>query len=156
VDTSADPLARLAVGGIPAVVYVAMFGATLGGQLAGMAFDSLVIGKHVLWVPAACSVVLEAVAGGVMAARRLRRPLATVEAARLSVIYSLMLAAVSVPLWGWTVVSTATRESPGVAGAGTGSSASTLGIVLAAFAVACVVRFGLMVLVSARARRAAP
>ena len=52
-QTSADPTDRpdapkerpsleeqLAIGGIPVVVYVAMFGATLAGQLAGVVFDA--------------------------------------------------------------------------------------------------------------------
>jgi hypothetical protein len=146
VHTSADPTDRLALGGIPVVVYVAMFGATLVGQLAGMALDALVIGHRVLWVPVAFSVLLEALAGARVASARLGRPLARAECARLSAYYSGALAVVGLPLWGWTLAA----KAPG-ASAAHGSALSALAFVVAALAAATVVRFALMVALSPRA-----
>jgi hypothetical protein len=144
VQTSADPTDRLAIGGIPVVVYIAMFGATLGGQLAGVAIDAL-IGRRVLWVPVACSVLLEALAGARFAPTRLGHPLAPAQCARLSAYYSIALAAVGLPLWGWTLAA----RAPG-SPAAPGSTLGMLALVVAGLAVATVVRFGLMVLFSPR------
>jgi hypothetical protein len=145
VQTSADPTDRLALGGVPVAVYVAMFGATLGGQLAGMALDAFVVGRRVLWVPAACSVLLEALAGARVASARLRRPLTPAESARLSAYYSVVLAAVGVPLWGWTLMA----KAPGVS-VTPGRALSMLALVIGALAAATVVRFALVVLFSPR------
>jgi hypothetical protein len=160
VETSADPTDRLTLGSVPVVVYVAMFGAFIGGQLAGMALDAIVVGHRVLWVPAACSVVLEAIVGARLAAARLGRPLSRAQCARLSVYYAIALAAVSLPLWGWTAVSTAPREdaaSPvraALAGAG---PMATIAAVLGAFVLAAAVRYVLLVALSrARAPREVP
>jgi hypothetical protein len=145
VQTSADPTDRLALGGIPVVVYIAMFGATLGGQLAGVAIDALVLGRRVLWLPVACSVLLEALAGARFAATRLGHPLAPAQCARLSAYYSIALAAVGLPLWGWTLAA----RAPG-SPAAPGSTLAMLALVVAGLAVATVVRFALMVLLSPR------
>jgi hypothetical protein len=146
-----DPTDRLALGGIPVAVYVAMFGATLGGQLAGMALDALVVGRRVLWVPAACSVLLEALAGARFAAARLGHPLAPAQCARLSAYYSAVLAAIGLPLWGWTLVA----RAPGGSVA-PGRALAVLALVVAALAAATVVRFALMVLFSPRPAQAGP
>jgi hypothetical protein len=157
VETSADPTERLTLGSIPIVVYIAMFGAFIGGQLAGMALDAVIVGHRVLWVPTACSVVLEAIVGARLAAARLGRPLSTAQSGRLSAYYSIALAAVSLPLWGWTAASQAPHDGSAPGGAPMGGSAATLGLVLAALAAAAVVRFALLVLFSReRARRAHP
>ncbi len=168
-EASADPTDHLTLAGVPVVVYIAMFGATLAGQLAGVALDALV-GSRVLWVPAVCSVVLEGVAGARLAAARLGRPLAAPECARLSSYYSLGLAAVSIPLWGWTVLSKAPHQGPSAAQAG-GAAAGDVGalagasshgglgvvaVVLAAFVVATLARYVLMRMVSPRAASASP
>ena len=165
-EASADPTDGLTLGGVPVVVYIAMFGATLGGQIAGVVLDAIA-GNRVLWVPAMCSVVFEAVVGARMSAARLGRPLAAAECARLSAYYSLALAAVSLPLFGWTRLSQASHEGSTEAG-GPASSAGalagmsahgTLGLaalVLAAFAVATVARFAIMRFVSPRAPSASP
>lgn len=150
-DTSADPTHRLTLGSFPAVVFVAMFAATLAGQLAGMALDVLVAGRRVWWVPVACSVVFEGLAGARVAAARLERALTTAECARLSTIYSVALAAISLPLWGWTLA--AQSQSGGASpGSPAHGAAAMLGIGLAAFVVAGVLRFALMAGLS-RARR---
>jgi hypothetical protein len=161
VDTSADPTERLTMGTVPIVVYVAMFGAFIGGQLAGMAIDAAVVGHRVLWVPAACSVVLEAVVGARLAAARLGRPLTTAQCGRLSAYYAIALAAFTLPLWGWTAVSRAPHEGApapeAVSGATIGASATAVGLVIASFALAAVVRFALLVALSRdAARRVAP
>jgi hypothetical protein len=151
VEASTDPTERLSLGGIPVAVYVAMFCATLGGQLAGIVLDALFLGRHALWVPLACSVVLEAGVGARMAAARLGRSLLPAQCARLSATYSVVLAAISLPLWGWTVMAKAPRDAPVPSPADpTHGTAATLGLVLAAFAIATVVRFGLMLLASPR------
>jgi hypothetical protein len=146
-----DPTDRLALGGIPVVVYVAMFGATLGGQLAGVVIDALVVGRRVLWVPAVCSVLLEALAGARFAAARLGHPLVPAECARLSAYYSVVLAAVGLPLWGWTLAA----RTPGAPPA-PGSTLAMLALVVAALAAATVVRFALMVIFSPRPAQAGP
>jgi hypothetical protein len=145
VQTSVDPTDRIALGGIPVVVYVAMFGATLGGQIAGVALDAFVVGRRVLWVPAACSVVLEALAGARLAAARLGHPLAPAQCGRLSAYYSVALAAIAVPLWGWTLLAKAPSASMGPA-----SALPMLALVVGALIAATVVRFALMVLFSPR------
>jgi hypothetical protein len=123
-----------------------------------MALDAVVVGHRVLWVPAACSVVLESIVGARLAAARLGRPLSVAQSGRLSAYYSIALAAVSLPLWGWTAASSAPHDgsaSPG--GAPVGGAVGTLGLLLAAFALAAVVRFALLVVFSRerapRARR---
>jgi hypothetical protein len=146
-----DPTDRLALGGIPVVVYIAMFGATLGGQLAGVVIDALVVGRRVLWVPAACGVLLEALVGARFAAARMGHPLAPAQCARLAAYYSALLAAVGLPLWGWTLAA----RAPG-APAAPGSTLAMLAVVLAALAAATVVRFALMVLFSSRPAQAGP
>jgi hypothetical protein len=103
VDIPADD-DRFTIGSIPAVVYPAMLGATVGGQLLGMAFDALVLGRRLAWVPAACSVLLEALVGARFGAAQVGRPLTVAQSARLSVYYSLGFVALSLPLWGWTAL----------------------------------------------------
>jgi hypothetical protein len=149
VETSVDPTERLTLGSVPVVVYVAMFGAFIGGQLAGMAIDAAVVGHRVLWVPAACSVVLESIVGARLAAARLGRPLSTAQSGRLSAYYTIALAAISLPLWGWTAVSRAPHDGAAAPGSPTlGGSAAALGLVLAAFALTAAVRFVLLVALS--------
>jgi hypothetical protein len=81
------------------VVYVAMFGGTVAGQVVGMLLDALLLGRRVLWVPLACSLLFEAIAGA-----RVGRPANASASARLSARYSLVLGAVSLPLAAWTAV----------------------------------------------------
>ena len=81
-----------------AALYVAMFGATVAGQLGGMLLDALV-GRRMLWVPALCSVVFEAIV-----AARLGRPRGIAASLKLSTRYSLALAALSLPLAVWVAI----------------------------------------------------
>jgi hypothetical protein len=73
-----------------AVMYAAMLGATLAGQLVGIAIDVL-IGSRGIWIPAGCSVVLEAVAGARMGAWRATERPTLRRVARLSATYSVVL-----------------------------------------------------------------
>jgi hypothetical protein len=93
------------VGPVPIVVYVAMLGATVVGQLLGMTADALIVGRRVVWVPLACSMVLEALVGARLGAARIGRPLTLRECTRVSCYYSTGLAALSVPLATWSLAS---------------------------------------------------
>jgi hypothetical protein len=100
---------------LPLAVYPAMLGGTIAGQFVGMGFDALALGTHVLWVPLACSVVLEAAVAARYGAARMGHPLTRSQRGRLSIYYSLGLAGLSLPLAGWLAVSKASREdAPGV------------------------------------------
>ena len=87
-----------------AVLYVAMLGATLAGQLVGIAIDAL-IGSRGFWIPAGCSVVLEAITGARMSASRERQRPTPRKVARLSATYSLVLVSLCVPLAVWSSAS---------------------------------------------------
>jgi hypothetical protein len=92
---------ELFAGGWLAIVrYPAMLGGTLAGQLAGILIDTA-IGSRGLWIPAACSVVLEAVVGarfgGLGGVPRLDRA----QCFRVSMNFSLMLLILSAPLLVW-------------------------------------------------------
>jgi hypothetical protein len=139
----------LSLGPVPVAVYAAMLGATIAGQLVGISADALALGRRVMWVPLACSIVLEALVGARFGAARLGRRLKAGECARVSAYYSACLAALSLPLAAWTVASNR--------GLGGGSSshdaARALGTALVALAAATVVRYALMTLVSTARRR---
>jgi hypothetical protein len=87
-----------------AVMYAAMLGATLAGQLVGIAIDVL-IGSRGIWIPAGCSVVLEAVAGARMGAWRATERPTLRRVARLSATYSVVLVSLCVPLAVWSSAS---------------------------------------------------
>jgi hypothetical protein len=87
-----------------AVLYAAMLGATLAGQLGGIAIDAL-IGSRGFWIPAGCSVVLEAVTGARMSARRAKERPTPRRVVRLSATYSLVLVSLCVPLAVWSSAS---------------------------------------------------
>ncbi len=87
-----------------AVLYAAMLGATLAGQLAGIAIDAL-IGSRGFWIPVGCSVVLEAVAGARMGAWRATQRPTLRRVARLSATYSVVLVSLCVPLAVWSSAS---------------------------------------------------
>jgi len=138
----------VALGSVPIVVYAAMLGATVAGQLLGMTLDAFVLGRHVLWIPAACSVALEALVGARLGSARAGRSLTAAECWRSSAYYSIGLAAISLPLWGWFGLS---RLQGGSLSARAALDAATsLGAVLGALLVATFVRYGLMVLVARR------
>jgi hypothetical protein len=142
------------LGSIPFVVYGAMLAATVAGQFLGIAVDALAIGRHVVWVPLAFSVVLEAVVGARFGAARVGHPLTAPERARLSLYYSAGLLALSVPLAGWIAASKATPAQ--LAGAGSGPQLLVaLALVLAVAAAWTAIRYVLMTIFTANLRRAA-
>jgi len=134
-----------------AVLYAAMLGATLLGQFVGVAIDAL-IGSRGFWIPAGCSVVLEAIAGARIGAARVHQRLTSRRVARLSATYSLVLVSLCVPLAVWSSASLPVEARAHV-------SWTTEGVALAAgaLALATALRAGLMLaaLVFTAPRRAA-
>jgi hypothetical protein len=142
------------LGSIPFVVYGAMLAATVAGQFLGMAVDAVAIGRHVVWVPLAFSVVLEAVVGARFGAARVGHPLTVPERARLSLYYSACLLALSVPLAGWIAASKASpAELAGFGGTGPQLLVGIF-VVLGVAAAWTAVRFGLMTLFTANLAQA--
>ena len=112
----------------PVAVYAAMLGEHVGGQFLGMAVDTLALGRRILWVPLACSVVLEALVGARFGASRMGRPLSPAERLRLSLHYSLGLAVLSIPLVLWLAASHASPAArPGGGATSTMSSSRPAG-----------------------------
>ena len=134
----------MSLGPVPVAVYAAMLGATIAGQLAGIAVDGLMFGRRVVWIPLALSVVFEAVTGARFGAARLGRSLKPGECARLSAYYSACLGSLSLPLAAWTLASN--RWLAG--GASPASVGIVLGVAFAGWAVATALRFALMALLS--------
>jgi hypothetical protein len=149
VDESSLPQGPLSLGPVPPAVYVAMFGGTVGGQIVGMTADALVLGRRLVWVPVACSVVLEAVVGARLGAARLGRPLTSGECARVSAYYSLGLGAVTLPLAVWSVAYLRSL-APGASAHGV---LAALGVGVVALLGATAVRPIMMVLLSRGAPR---
>lgn len=96
--------------GPPIAVYPAMLAGTIAGHFLGVGFDVLALGAHSIWAPLACSVLLEALIGARYGAARLGHPLTRAQSLRVSVYYSLALAAVSVPLAAWLRASRLSRD----------------------------------------------
>ena len=131
------------------VLYAAMLGATIAGQVAGIALGS-VLGIHSVGLPLGCSVVLESAAGALLGARKYGRPLTPAQAARISLTYSAGLLVFSIPLLGWM---DASRTGSGEASTWTPAKVAAG---LALFAVATLARWGLMVLLSRRSAGPVP
>jgi hypothetical protein len=128
--------------------YPAMLGGTVAGQLVGIAIDAGV-GSRTLWIPLACSVVLEALVA-VRFGSRGGLPLDPRRCARVSWTYSLVLAGVSAPLLIWMAASHAAEVAGGV-----GYSFLTLPRllgVLVVLAAATAARAGLMIALVTRRR----
>jgi hypothetical protein len=143
------------IGSFPFAVYGAMLVATVAGQFLGIAVDALAIGRHVLWVPLAFSLLLEAVVGARFGASRVGHPLTAPERARLSTYYSVGLVALSVPLAGWIVASKAAPGQQLFAGGDSSlrDVSVSFALVLAAAIIYTALRFALMTLFT---RRRAP
>jgi hypothetical protein len=121
--------------------YPAMLGGTLAGQMIGIVIDSL-IGSRGLWIPIACSVILEAVTGVRFGSPRGERLTDPAACPRVSYTYSVAFAAVSVPLAVWVGAS----HTDAVAG-GVGLSFVTptrVALALVVLVVATVARAGIM------------
>jgi hypothetical protein len=134
------------LGSFRVAVYGAMFGGTVAGQFLGIALDAAVLGRRVLWVPVALSVVFEAIVGARYGASSVGHPLTSTERGRLSFYYSVCLAGLSIPLAVWTAVS----RAPGARldGSAAGIAVATA---VAVLAMLTVVRWGLMGLFGRRA-----
>ena len=96
---------ELFAGGWLAIVrYPAMLGGTLAGQVVGILVDTAV-GSRDLWIPVACSVVLEAAIGARFGGSGGLPRLDRAQCIRVSITYSLVLLAISAPLLVWIGVS---------------------------------------------------
>jgi hypothetical protein len=135
------------VGPVPVVLYAAMLGATIGGQLVGIAID-VSVGSRGFWIPAVCSMVFEAVVGARVGAARTGRALTAAESGQVSAYYSVGLLAISVPLAVWTCVARA-RDA---AIASASPNAWWALALPAAFGILAVGRWGLMVALTPRPR----
>jgi hypothetical protein len=135
-----------------AVVFAAMLVATIAGQLAGIAIDAA-LGTRAFWVPVACSVGLEGVAGARVAASRLGRPLTPGESGRATVAYSLVLLAISIPLAVWIRASSVASGVAGSSAGGAGLPWTPRRLLLGgvALAAATVVRWAVLVACAPRA-----
>lgn len=132
------------LGSFPLTVYGAMFGGTVAGQFAGVALDAA-LGQRVLWVPLACSAVLEALVGARFGASRIARAMTVGEWGKLSAYYSLVLALFSAPLALWTAAS----RSP-QAPLGGHAPSQVLALGLGALFVVTLLRWGLLTLFAPR------
>jgi len=135
------------LGSFPIVIYGAMFGGTVAGQFAGVALDSA-LGQRLLWVPLACSALLEALAGARFGAARVARTMTVGEWGKLSAYYSLVLALFSAPLALWTAAS----RSPH-APLGGHAPSQVLALGLGALVVVTLLRWGLMTLFAPRSAK---
>jgi hypothetical protein len=104
VNDSATDDDWFAAGSVAIIRYPAMLAGTVAGQLVGIAVDAA-IGTRTVWIPLACSVVLEALAGARAGASRSEQPLDSAQSARVSGTYSLALLVLSVPLVIWIAAS---------------------------------------------------
>jgi hypothetical protein len=144
-----DEAAPIELGSFPIAVYGAMFAATVAGQFVGFGLDAA-LGRRLLWVPIACSALLEAVVGARFAASRVARAMAVGDWGRLSAYYSGALALLSVPLALWTAAAQSSHASSGGAGGGVGSPATLLGLSAGVLVMVTLLRWGLMTVLSPR------
>jgi hypothetical protein len=135
------------LGSFPLAVYGAMFGGTVAGQFAGVALDAS-LGQRLLWVPLACSAVLEAAVGARFAGSRAARSMAVGDWGRLSAYYSLLLALLSAPLALWTAASRSPQAPLGGHPPG-----QILALGLGVLVTVTLLRWGLLTLFAPRGRR---
>ncbi len=138
------------IGPFPVALYAAMLAATIAGQFLGIGVDLLAIGRKVLWVPLALSVLLEAIVAARFGAARMGQELTSGQRGRLSAYYSLGLAAVTLPLAVWVAASDGRSLAPGLA---TREVVQAFVVVLAGFGAITLLRWGLMSLFTRRAAR---
>jgi hypothetical protein len=135
------------IGSFPVALYAAMLAATIAGQFLGIGVDVLAIGRKVLWVPLALSVLLEAIVAARFGAARMGQELTRAQSGRLSAYYSLGLGAVTLPLAVWVAASDGRKLAPGLA---TRDVVQAFVIVLAGFAAITLLRWALMSLFTRR------
>jgi hypothetical protein len=136
-DEDVDILPRLSA------VYLAMFAATIAGQVVGVVLDML-LGLGSIGVPLGCSVVLEAAVGSRLGAAKSGGSLTPRQASRICFTYSGALLAVSVPLVVWMEIAHSAN------GAGRSWTLPRFGMAVALFAFATLARWALMVAVARR------
>ncbi len=134
--------------GVPIAVYPAMLGGTIAGHFLGVGFDVLALGTHSMWAPLGCSVLLEALIGARYGAARVGHPLTSGQRGRLSVYYSLALAAVSLPLAGWLRAAKLSRDELSGVSVSSHEVVVWAGIGLLGLVVYTAVRYGLMAVLS--------
>jgi hypothetical protein len=139
-----DEIGPIELGSFPIAVYGVMFAGTVVGQFLGFGLDRLA-GQHAVWVPAACSVVLEAGAGARFATSRVERALTVGDWGRLSAYYSAALALFTVPLALWTAASRS-PQSP----LGGGDPSTILAVALGVLVAWTLLRWGLMTIAAPR------
>jgi hypothetical protein len=139
-----EEIGPIELGSFPIAVYGAMFGATVGGQFVGFGLDAA-MSRRAVWVPIACSVLLEGLVGARFAASRVERTLLMGDWGRLSAYYSAALALFTVPLALWTAAS----RSP-QAPFGSHDPASILALVAGVLVVVTLLRWGLMTVFAPR------
>jgi hypothetical protein len=127
------------------VVYAAMLGATIAGQVAGIGLSSL-LGIGSIGVPVGCSVAFEAAAGARLGAAKSGGSLTPRQAWRISATYSGGLLAISVPLVIWMDAAHSASGAPST------WTPLRYGLALLVFAAATLARWGLMVLIAPRPR----
>ena len=135
------------IGSFPIALYAAMLAATIAGQFLGIGVDLLAVGRKVLWVPLALSVLLEAIVAARVGAARMGHELTTSQRGRLSAYYSLGLAGITLPLAVWVAASDGRSLVLGLA---TRDVVQALVVVLAGFAAITLVRWALMSLFTRR------
>ena len=136
------------IGSFPVALYAAMLAATIAGQFLGIGVDLIAIGRKVLWVPFAISVLLEAIVAARFGAARMGHELTRAQSGRLSAYYSLGLGAVTLPLAVWVAASDGRSLAPAPMAAHDVMQA--LVVVLAGFAAITLLRWGLMSLFTRR------
>jgi hypothetical protein len=139
-----EEIGPIELGSFPIAVYGVMFAATVAGQFLGFGLDHL-LGQRAVWVPVACSVVLEAGVGARFATSRVERALTVGDWGRLSAYYSAALALFSVPLALWTGASRS-PQSP----LGGREPSALLGLALGILVAWTLLRWGLMTVAAPR------
>ncbi len=136
---------RIELGSVHIVVYAAMLGATVAGQLGGIMIASTFASRS-LWLPCALSVVLEALVGARYGAARAGQRLTATRSLRVSAVYSALLLSISVPIAMWII------ETRPPSSAHPRWTFADVAVALLALAVATVVRWALMVVLTPRRR----
>jgi hypothetical protein len=105
-EEAADPAvaARRRLGGpVPALLYLAMVGAAIGGSLLGTLYAKVVLDAPSTVAPVAFAFVLEAIVAAWYGGKRFGRPLTNDQRARIAITYTLIVAVVLTPAFalGW-------------------------------------------------------
>jgi putative ABC transport system ATP-binding protein len=101
-DESPEAAARRRIGGpVPLSVFAAMLAAGLAGVLGGVLYNRLVIDHAVPWIPLGLGVLAEAWVAARYGKKRVGRPLTPDQRARVSLYYTLGIAALLAPFALW-------------------------------------------------------